>query len=78
MQTFCEDQNSRWNIERKCEKDNDGRLENDEENIEDDEQDNHIPELTMKEPIIAIGSLEKWKSADSKGIKAEGLKGADE
>ena len=32
----------------------------------------------MKELIIAIGSLKQWKSADSNGIKAEGLKGADE
>ena len=32
----------------------------------------------MKEVIISIDSLQKGKSADSKGIKAEDLKGADE
>ena len=32
----------------------------------------------MKEFIITIDSLQKWKSADSKGIKAQDLKGADE
>ena len=46
--------------------------------IEDDEQDRHIPQLTMKELMIAIDSLKKGKSADSKGIKAEDLKRADE
>ena len=43
----------------------------------DDEQDRHIPEVTMKELMIAIDSLKKGKSADSKGIKAEDIKGTD-
>ena len=38
-------------------------------NIEDDEQDRHIPIFTMEELSIAIGSQES---------KAEDLKGADE
>ena len=32
----------------------------------------------MKELMIAIDSLKKGRSADSKGIKAEDVKGADE
>ena len=37
-----------------------------------------IPEFTRKALMIAIDSLKKAKSADSKGIKAEDIKGADE
>ena len=46
--------------------------------FEDNEQDRHIPELTRKALMIAIDSLKKGKSADSKGIKAEHVKGVDE
>ena len=46
--------------------------------IGDDEQDRHIPEYTRKELLIAIESLKRGKSADSEGIKAEDIKGADE
>ena len=35
----------------------------DDKNIEDDEQDRHIPEVTMKELRIAIDSLNKGTSA---------------
>ena len=44
-------------------------------NIEDDEQERHIPEFTMKKLRIAIGCLKKGKSADRKGIKAEDVRG---
>ena len=60
-----EDLYSRKNNDRKDEKDSDGRVENncdhadDDENIEDDEQDNHTPEFSMKELIISIDSLTK-------------------
>ena len=46
--------------------------------MDNDEQDRHIPEFTMKELSIVIDSLKNGKSADSKGIKAKDLKGADE
>ena len=39
-----------------------------------DEQDRHIPEFTRQELMTTIDSLEKRKSADSKGIKAEDIK----
>ena len=45
------------------------------ENIEDDEQDKHIPESTMRELSIAIDSLKIGKSTDSKGIKAAPVHG---
>ena len=48
------------------------------DDFEGDEQDRHIPEFSRKELIIAIDSLKKGKSADSKGIKADDIKGADE
>ena len=48
------------------------------DDIEDDERDRHTPEFTRQELMIAIDSLNKGKSADSKGIKAEDIKGADE
>ena len=50
----------------------------DDENIDDDKQDKHISESTVKEMSIAIDSLKRGKSADSKGIRAEDLEGADE
>ena len=81
---FYEDLYSNQNDERKDEEDNEARLENtydqadDGENIEEDERDRHIPEFTIKELSIAIGCLKKGKSADSRGIKAEELKGTDE
>ena len=59
-----EDLHSSRNNE-KYDKDSDGRFENncdhadDDENIEDDEQDNHTPELTLKELIVAIDSVKK-------------------
>ena len=76
MLTFAntyEDLYSRKNEERKDEEDSEARLENtddhaDDSNTEDNEQDRHVPEFTVKE---------KGKSAVSKGIKAEDLKGAD-
>ena len=48
------------------------------DDIEDDEQDRHILEYTRKELMIAIDSLTKGTSADSNGIKAEHIQGADE
>ena len=75
---FYEDLHSNKNDEGKDEEDNVVTMLTMMKNIEDDEQDEHIPELTMKELSIAIGSLKKGKSADSKGIKAEDLKGDDE
>ena len=51
---FYKDLYSRRNDERKDEKDNDGRLKNncdhadDDENIKDDAHDKYIPQLTMK------------------------------
>ena len=45
----------------------------DDDNIEDDEQDNHVPVFTMKELIFAIASLKKGKSADGTEIKAKEL-----
>ena len=66
----------------KNENDNEARLgstcDHADDDAEDDEPDRHIPELTMKELMIAINSLKKEKSADSKGVKAEDIKGADE
>ena len=44
---------------------------------EDDEQDRHILEFTRKELMIAI-TVSRNNSADSKGIKAYDIKGADE
>ena len=67
FQSIYEDLFSRRKDERKDEKDDDGRLENNcdhagnDENNEDEEKDNHIPELTMKELIISIDSLKKRK-----------------
>ena len=57
-------------MKKKNDKDREARLEHtcdhadDDKNIEDDEQDRHIPEFTMKELRIAIGSLKKGTSAD--------------
>ena len=62
---FYEDLSWSRSGKRKDDKDNAGRLEDicdhadDDENIEDDERDNHIPEFTMKQLIIAIDSLNK-------------------
>ena len=47
-------------------------------NIEDDEQDKHIQEFTMKELSFATDSHKAGKSSDIKGTKAEDLKGGDE
>ena len=74
--------NSSKNDERNDEQDSEARPENtydhaDDDN-EDDEQDRHIPEFTRIELMIAIDSLKKGKSADSRGIKAADIKGADE
>ena len=41
---------------------------------EDDEQDRHIPEFTMKELSIAVDILTKGNRHDTKGIKVENLK----
>ena len=45
----------------------------DDEDINDDVQDKHIPQFTMTELSIAIDSVEKGKSEGNKGIKAEDL-----
>ena len=47
------------------------------DDVEDDEQERHIPEFTRKELMIAIDGL-KRKLADSKGIKADDINGVDE
>ena len=79
---FHEDLYSNKNDERKEKQDSEAGPENTcdhaDDDKEDDEQDRHIPELTRKELMIAIGSLKKGKSADSKGIKAEDINGIDE
>ena len=48
------------------------------ENVEGDEQDNHIPEFLLKELSSAIDSLKRGKSTDSTGIRVEDLKAAHE
>ena len=54
-------------MKEKDEEDNEARLENTfdhadgDENMKDDEQDQNIPEFTMKELSIAIDSLKKVK-----------------
>ena len=47
------------------------------EDIANDEQDRHILEFTRKEWTVAIDSVKRGKSADSRRIK-EDIKGADD
>ena len=48
------------------------------DDIQKDEQDRHLPEITRKDLTAALNSLKKRKSADSRGIMAEEIKEADE
>ena len=78
---FCKDLYSSKNDERKDKQSSEAGLENTcdhpDDDIENDEQDRSLnsPEKNSR---FAIDSLQKWKSADSGGIKAEDIKGAGE
>ena len=59
MAKFYENLDSRVRLEDICDH------ADDDENTEDDEQDKHIAEFTVKELSNAIGSFRKGKSADN-------------
>ena len=67
---YNKDLYSRKTDERKDETRAENTRDHADDDIEDDEQDRHILEPNRKELMIALNSLKKRKTADSKGIKA--------